>query len=108
VISVEGMDSRGNRAAWLSGPEKSRHLRQMSVCARGAVVFGFNCSNSARLGREDRGTGGGEDGLDGGGVGIEERSGRLEGSGGGIAVELLLSPNSSADRLGFGGGSMAF
>jgi hypothetical protein len=101
------MDSRGNRAAWLSGPEKSRHLRQTPVCA-GAAAFGFNFSNSARLGREDRGTGGGEEGLEGGGVGIVERSGRFEGSGGGFAAEDLLSPNSSAERLGVGGGSTTF
>ena len=66
VMSWDGRDSRGKRAAWLSGPEKSRQWRQEFVGAdTGAAVaeelsiLGFDALRAARSGRESFGIGGG-------------------------------------------------
>lgn len=58
------MASRGNLAAWLSGPEKSRHLRQEpppAACCVGAAaaVVGLDAWRAARSGLDDVGIGGG-------------------------------------------------
>lgn len=58
--SREGTVWRGKVAAWLSGAEKSRHLRQ--DCLDDDVwVAGFEPGVLERSGREDRGIGGGDD-----------------------------------------------
>lgn len=88
---------RGNRAAWLSEPEKSRHLRQ----AGAAPGFGFDAIIAPRFGREDKGTGGGAPRF-----GAESEvtgGGRFVGMGGGEGA-LLLKPISKAERRG--GGAM--
>lgn len=65
--SIEGTVSRGNVLAWLSGPEKSRHLRQDErdeVTGNkgedpGRGNFGFVAMIFDKSGLVDRGTGGG-------------------------------------------------
>ena len=62
--SVVGSDWRGKRAAWLSGPEKSRHKRQESedcdeTCPGVVCGLGLEACSAARSGRDDRGIGGG-------------------------------------------------
>jgi hypothetical protein len=59
------MDWRGNLAAWLSGPEKSRQCRHEPpppLCCEGAAVVdvGFDAWRAARSGLDDVGIGGGE------------------------------------------------
>lgn len=56
--------------------------------------FGLDLFSSARLGREDRGTGGGE---------VDD--GRSEGSGGGASVDVLRAKSRAERRGGFGGGA---
>jgi hypothetical protein len=63
-ISVDGIDSRGNLAAWLSGPEKSRQWRQESgplpCCVAGVQLdIGLDAWRAARSGLEAVGIGGG-------------------------------------------------
>ena len=60
-ISVEGIDSRGKRAACLSGPEKSRHVKQQPLvwpfdAGLLAFGFGFRASTAERSGRDANGT----------------------------------------------------
>ena len=100
-MSVEGIDCRGNRAACSSGPEKSRHFRHCPgdgevVPLVVAVPFnlGLDLLSSARLGREDKGTGGGE-----------AEDGRFDGSGGEVSVVLFREKSSADLRGGLGGGS---
>lgn len=99
VISVEGIDCRGNRAACSSGPEKSRHFRhwpdddgEVPLVVVAPFNLGLDLLSSARLGLEDVGTGGGN-----------AEDGRFDGRGGGFSV-ILLREKSSADRRGGGVG----
>ena len=62
--SSEGTVCRGNLAACLSGPEKSRHLRHVAVGAAEGVdnnngILGFVAIILDRSGRDDIGIGGG-------------------------------------------------
>lgn len=65
--SIDGTVSRGNVLAWLSGPEKSRHLRHDGSNGvtgtegkdPGRGDLGFVARIFDKSGREDRGTGGG-------------------------------------------------
>lgn len=98
------MDCRGNRAAWLSGPEKSRHFRHELV----AEGFGLEACRAARFGREESGIGGGAPGASLG-VSLEVSLGLFGGKGGGVSVDLF-NPNDSADLLtgsGLGGSCFA-
>jgi hypothetical protein len=81
-ISSEGIDSRGKRAAWASGAEKSRQIRQFTGAT--AFGFGFEAEIAAMSGREESGIGGGDppsDLADGVALGRVGSWGRL-GSGG--------------------------
>ena len=103
-MSCDGSDSRGKRAAWLSGPEKSRQCRHKLAgevfCGFAApLTFGLEACNAARSGFDAAGTGGGA-ALSAWGI----DPGLLVGTGG-AAFEALLSPKVSADFLG-GGGSV--
>lgn len=65
--SIDGTVSRGNVLAWLSGPEKSRHLRHdgsngvtgTEAEDPGRGILGFVAIIFDKSGREDIGTGGG-------------------------------------------------
>jgi hypothetical protein len=100
-MSVEGRDWRGKRAAWLSGPEKSRQRRHspeeepcVPLVAEWPLSLGLDLLSSERFGREDRGIGGGE---------VDD--GRSEGSCGGVSVDLLRAKSRAERRGGFGGGA---
>ena len=98
------MDCRGNRAAWLSGPEKSRHFRHEPV----AEGFGLEACRAARFGREESGIGGGAPGASLG-VSLGVSLGLFGSNGGGVSVDLF-NPNDSADLLtgsGLGGSCFA-
>jgi hypothetical protein len=86
-VSVEGRDCRGKRAAWVSGPEKSRHLRQHADVGPFTPGLGLEACRAVRSGREDRGIGGGEPDV-----------GRPVGNGGGVSVSLFIA-KSRADLL---------
>lgn len=104
-ISCVGSDARGYRAAWLSGPEKSRHIKH-SVSDVGAGALGdtadpFKRGFVARIldrsGREPSGIGGGVP-LDAVLLGL-----------GGIVGLLLPNPNCLASLIcaAAGGGGNA-
>jgi hypothetical protein len=98
------MDCRGNCAAWLSGPEKSRHFKHELV----AEGFGLEACRAARFGREESGIGGGAPGASLG-VSLGVSLGLFGGKGGGVSVDLF-NPNDSADLLmgsGLGGSCFA-
>jgi len=67
-ISVEGIDSRGKRAACASGPEKSRQMRHEFDCV--APGLGLEALRVAISGREAIGIGGGDAALVVGRVGV--------------------------------------
>jgi hypothetical protein len=90
---------RGKRAAWLSGPEKSRHLRQLAT----APGMGFEAMIASRLGLDESGMGGGVPVFKFGADSTVPGEGRFVGTGGGAAASLLLKPISRADRRGGGG-----
>lgn len=98
-MSEDGIDWREKRAAWLSGPEKSRQRRHspeeepcVPLVAEWPLTLGLDLLSSERFGREDRGTGGGE---------VDD--GRSERSGGGVSVDLLRAKSRAERRGGFGG-----
>lgn len=100
--SSDGTDSRGNLVAWVSGPEKSRHIKQ-------DVAEGWDCGFIPglgllaiifeRSGRDATGTGGGAlSAITGPGLGSLPAVSFAVGS------STLFIPNDSAD-LDVGGGS---
>jgi hypothetical protein len=106
AISCVGSDARGYRAAWLSGPEKSRHTKH-SVSDVGGGGLGDTVDPSKRgfvarifdiSGREPRGIGGG--------VPFEADLPGL----GGIVGLLLPNPNCLASLIwaAVGGGGNVF
>lgn len=100
IQSREGTDSRGNLAAWASGPEKSRQRRQED--AEGGVwVWGFGFEDWIFVisGRDVRGTGGGAPGLGGAGLGALTSAPFV-----GASAWSLFIPNERADLAGIGGG----
>jgi hypothetical protein len=94
--SEEGSRVRSKWAAWLSGPEKSRHLRQLAA----APGLGFEAIIASRLGRDESGIGGGAPVFRFGVDSEVTADGRFVGTGG--TRSLLLKPISSADRRGGG------
>jgi len=89
LMSVVGIDSRGKRAAWLSGPLKSLQRRHspsedeplaVPFVAEWPLSLGLDLFNSARFGREARG------------------------SGGGVSVDLFKAKSKAERRGGIGGG----
>ena len=60
--SSDGTDSRGNLVAWVSGPEKSRHIKQDAADGWDCEFvpgLGLVARICERSGREATGTGGG-------------------------------------------------
>jgi len=96
--SDDGSWVRGNRAAWASGPEKSRHLRQDEA----APSLGFDAMMASRFGLEASGIGGGA--LDAKEHSEVTAGGRVVGGDGGEGA-LVWTPMSNAD--GRGGGAIA-
>lgn len=94
--SCEGIDWRGKRAAWLSGPEKSRH-RMQTPALEVAPILGFEACSAARSGREDIGIGGGD-----------ALVGRSVGRGGGASVDLFMAKLRADLRGGSGCGASFF
>ena len=105
--SRDGTDSRGNLVACVSGPEKSRQIKQEFAfcmvcggCDDDAPTLGFVADILVRSGREDMGIGGGAlpftEGL---GLGV------LPSASLGLDSPTLFIPKERADLMGVGGGS---
>lgn len=104
--SREGTVWRGNLAAWLSGAEKSRQVRQDSGvgwevdCGCWAPGFGFVARSFERSGLEDKGRGGGCP-FTTGSVSAWAPLGAAVAAAG---FWGLFIPNERADRAGIAGG----
>ena len=105
--SRDGTDSRGNFVACVSGPEKSRQIKQefafcvvCSNCDDDAPALGLVANILVRSGREDMGIGGGAlPFIEGQGLGA------LPSASLGLESSNVFIPEERADLLGVGGGS---